>query len=631
MQEFYPENRTPLQKNAFCFLPLGHVKPTGWLKNQLRIQAEGQSGHLSEFWPSLDDNSGWLGGTGESWERGPYYLDGFLPMAYLLEDEKLIAEAKRWIEWTLNSVDEWGRFGPKNIHDWWPYGVMLKVLTQYYEVTEDARVIDVLTKFFKYMLGKLPHKHIHSWGKVRWADTVLSIVWLYNRNGDTELLKLADLLMRQGYDWAYNFIDFGHTMKQQHQFRMRTHVVNNAMGIKTPAVQWLLTGYDEHKCGVKVGMDKLDTYHGTAVGLFTGDEHLAGPNPTQGTEVCAVVEYMFSLEQAIQTLGEPYFGDRLEMLCYNALPATFDEKMWAHQYDQQANQVKCTIDERSWTNNHEDANVFGLEPNYGCCTANFHQGWPKYIAHMWMATNDNGLVAIAYGPNQMKAKVRDNGRQENREVVITTKTDYPFDEKITMTLNRYEEYPCEFEILFRIPAWAEGATLTVNGEEFCAEPGTFARVCREWADGDIIELVLPMHVEVERRYNGAVSVKRGPLVYSLPVGEKWEVIPERDREVCPDYNVLPTTDWNYGLLIDPENPEVEVVKKEVGDVIYGPTHAPIELKVKGKKVPEWKMESDQAGELPQSPVKSSEPVEELTLIPYGCPKLRITEFPLIEE
>lgn len=638
MNSNYINNRPPLPATAFSFLPLGSVKPKGWLRKQLKIQADSLTGHLPEFWDSLGPNSGWLGGTGESWERGPYYLDGLVPLAYVLDDEKLLAEVSKWLEWTLASQDELGHFGPKALTDWWPFGVILKVLTQYQEATGDARVIPLMERFFTYMKRQLPARHMHVWAVVRWADTALSIIWLYNRNGDPELLDLADAVMRQGYDWTYHFADFAHTQKQAITWPMRTHVVNNAMGVKTPVVSYELTGCEEHKRGAHRAIEMLDAYHGTAAGVFTGDEHYAGKDPSQGTELCAVVEYMFSLENLIQVLGDPAFGDRLEKIAYNALPGTFSADMWAHQYDQQANQVLCTIDKRQWTNNGDAANTFGLEPNYGCCTANMHQGWPKLAANLWMATPDDGLAAVAYGPCQVKAKVRGA-----KDVTIDVETDYPFDESVRITVHASEAV--EFPLQLRIPAWASGATVKVNGSDAETQPcdieigkdgsarrspvpGTFATIDRVWSDGDVVELVLPMKLEVERRYHDSVTIKRGPLVYSLKIGERWEKI--KGEEPHADYAVYPTTPWNYGLLIDPENPQVEVVKKSVGDVVYGPDFAPIEIKVKGRRVPEWQTEFNSAGQVPQSPVKSNEPIDELTLIPYGCAKLRITEFPLLE-
>ena len=140
-----PRNRAPLAPNAFYMLPLGSVKPSGWLRRQLEIQAAGLGGHLDETWADVGPNSGWLGGTGESWERGPYFVDGLLPLAYLLDDDRLKAKAQKYIEWTLTHQAPSGMIGPTSNDDWWPRMVMLKVLAQYEEVTGDPRVIPLLS------------------------------------------------------------------------------------------------------------------------------------------------------------------------------------------------------------------------------------------------------------------------------------------------------------------------------------------------------------------------------------------------------------------------------------------------------------------------------------------------------
>ncbi|HOM72659.1 MAG TPA: glycoside hydrolase family 127 protein, partial [Armatimonadota bacterium] len=318
-------------------------------------------------------------------------------------------------------------------------------------------------------------------------------------------------------------------------------------------------------------------------------------------------------------------GDRLEKIAYNALPAPFSPDMWAHQYDQQANQVMCKWSEDNWwTTNLADSGLYGLEPNCGCCTANMHQGWPKFVSHLWMATPDDGLAAVAYGPCVVSAKVKGDV-----PVTITVDTDYPFDEIVCMSFSTPKSV--KFPLQLRIPDWAEDATISINGKAIDTEPGTFATVDRVWEDGDKLNLRLPMKIRIERRFNNSATILRGPLVYSLKIGEEWTKV--AGEEPHADYQVMPTTPWNYGLILDMENPEksITVKKKSVGKMIYSSDTAPIELHVKGRIVPEWKEEHAGAGMLPVSPVKSSEPIQDLVLIPYGCAKLRVTEFPVLDE
>ena len=224
--------------------------------------------------------------------------------------------------------------------------------------------------------------------------------------------------------------------------------------------------------------------------MFTGDECLAGKNPVQGTELCSVVEFLYSLEILASVLANPSFGDRLERVAFNALPATFTPDMWAHQYDQQVNQVQCTINpDHMWTTNGPESNLYGLEPNYGCCTSNMHQGWPKFAAHLWMKTPDEGIAAVAYAPST--AAVPD---RMARRVTVTLETDYPFRETLKLTVKA--EKPARFPLVLRVPAWAEGATIRVAGAaEEKMKPGTFHRLEREWKGA--VELEHPFPDESE--------------------------------------------------------------------------------------------------------------------------------------
>jgi len=621
-----------LLPRTFDPLPLGAIQPRGWLRNQLWIQANGLSGHLDEFWPDLGPDNMWLGGNSEGWERGPYFVDGLLPLAHLLGNDRLKSKADTWIEAFLSSQDESGWIGPvqapkRRAYDQWPNMIVLKVLTQFHEVSGDDRVIDVMTRFCAWLRDNLAEHPLFQWGGVRWADLALSIHCLYERTNEEWLLDVAAQLHEQGYDWATHFTDFQWKEKLQRDQcgQMETHVVNNAMGVKQPGVWYRQSKNEFDREGVYQALRMLDRYHGQVTGIFSGDEHYAGKDPSQGTELCAVVEFMFSLEHLIAILGDPELADRLERVAFNALPATFSHDMWSHQYDQQVNQVLCSIDEsRHWSNNGPDANTFGLEPNFGCCTANMHQGWPKFAAHLWMATPDGGLAAAAYAPSEVTFST--NGTN----ATIVEDTDYPF--RDTVRLRVRPESPAAFPLLLRIPGWASGATVDINGEhEAAPPPGQFFRVEREWQSADLIELRLPMTVAATRRYHKSVSIERGPLVYSLPIGEGWR--PLESRSPHGDWEVHPTTPWNYGLRIDPKHPceGVDVEERPVSHCPFSPEGAPVRLTVHGQRVPKWLLEHGATGPLPESPVESEEWEEELTLIPYGCTNLRVTEFPLIRK
>lgn len=635
----YISNREPLVLNPYVQLPLGNIKAKGWLLEQLQLSAKGMTGQLDEIWKDVGPSNGWLGGLGDAWERGPYWLDGLLPLAYTLGDKDLINKTQKWIDWTLTHQREDGYFGPildsarkftpaervlawqeKNKEDWWPHMVMLKVMEQYYDATGDARVLNFMTKYFQYQLKHLPNKpldHWTHWAKERGGENLASIYWLYNRTGDSFLLDLAKIVFQQTDDIT------GACEAGEPKY---LHGVNTGMQIKQPAVYYQQSKDERYLKAVKKGINDLMKYHGQIEGVFSGDEILHGTNPTQGTEYCTIIEYMFSLETVLRISGDVEYADMLERVTFNAVPTQTKPDYTGRQYYQLPNQVVCDTVWKNFNTYYKDATLFGLETGYGCCTANYHQGWPKFTANLWFASKDNGLAALYYSPCEVTAKVADNV-----EVKITEETNYPFDETINFIIN--PEKKAEFPLHFRIPSWCKNASVLVNGSEF-GKPvaGTIVKVSRQWKSGDKVTLIFPMEIKLSRWHEESVGVERGPLVYALRIREDWQKVKDQGR--YSTYAVYPLDPWNYGLIIkDFEKPDSSFQVQKNKEVPLQPwtlEAAPIIIKAKAKRIPEWQMYKGIAGPLPWSPIRSKEAEEEIVLIPYGCTKLRISEFPFIE-
>ncbi len=621
---------------AFRPLPLGSVRPTGWLARQLRIQSDGLSGHLDEFWPDVGQSQ-WFGGEAEGWERAPYWLDGVIPLAWLLGDPALQQKVTGYVQRIVDGQRPDGWYGPYPLdaatqrYDLWAILLANKMMVQYHDATGDPAVFRTVEASLRALARGVERTPLYNWGRYRWFEGLIAAFYVYERTGEAWLLELAHRLREQGFDYPafYRGEDVTHPTPRRGLWTWGKHVVNTGMAVKAGALAWRLTGLEEDRLEPARMLAMLERFHGQVTGMFTGDECLAGRNPVQGTELCAVVELLYSLETALATLGDPLLGDRLERVAFNALPATFTPDMWAHQYDQQVNQVQCTHNpDHMWTTNGPESNLYGLEPNFGCCTANMHQGWPKLAAHLWMSTPEEGLAVLAYAPSV--------ARWEARGVPVTAslETDYPFRE--TLLLRVETPGPVSFPLRLRVPEWAQGATLREEGkEETPLRPGTFHRVEREWRGTTELALRFPMRPRVSLRYHEAVAVERGPLVYSLRLEEGWTRInADKPGRELPhgDFEVRPTTPWNYGLLLPDGDPPAGIRFRErpVGERPFSPEGAGMEATVQGRLLPTWRMAHGWAAESPPSPQESGEPLAELTLIPYGCTNIRVTEFPRLK-
>lgn len=625
-------NREPLAPSAFAQLPPGAIRARGWLAEQLRLQIEGLTGHLEQLFSDVGPDSAWLGGQGEDWERGPYYLRGATALAYATRDEAMLRKIQPWIEWTLNSQKEDGYFGPdaptpqtpkgEGYNDWWPRMIMLQVLQMHHEATGDPRVIPFMTKYCRYSLDELKKRPLRSWAYMRGGDFSSSVYWLYNRTGDAWLLELGELLIEQTHDWSDRF-----TKAEP----LIYHVVNLSQGYKQPGVIYQQTKDPKHREALYRGIARAMEEHGRIDGLHSGDEAQAGRSSVRGTELCAVVEYMHSFETLLKIFGDPALADALEKVAYNALPAMHKPDWKGHQYFSQPNQVLCTREPHGFVTDHGDDLTLGVLTGYPCCATNMHQGWPKLTHHLWLATKDGGLAVGAYAPCVVDAQVAGGVK-----VRIEEKTDYPFRGQVTLVVTPEKEV--EFPLKLRIPGWCTDATIKVNGQAGpAAKAGQFMDVQRTWKAGDTVELDFPMELRTSTWENNSVGIERGPLVYAMTVAEDWRRFPDWRRgdvvDDWPQWEVHPAAAWNYGLAIDRANPSaaLKVDVRHVPPQPWSPQNAPVRITAPGHKIPEWGMgEHNNAAPVPESPVKVATPEEQVTLLPFGATRLRIAYLPIVE-
>lgn len=669
--DLYPFNRAPLAAKPYAELPLGAIAPRGWLEDELRRMAAGMTGHLDAWYPEVcGPRNAWLGGDGDTWERGPYWIDGLYPLARILRDDTLVARAMRWVDWTLEHQRADGYLGPALVDekartrpppkgaqvlrpdDWWPRMVMLKILQQHYGATRDPRVIDVLRKYFRYQLQTLPTAPLKAapggaggswWAEQRGADNLLVVLWLYNLTGDAWLLDLADLLHRQTLPFTSIFLagdvlqltrEQGTTPSGYPAF----HCVNLAQGIKAPLVRFQHDADPQHLAATRKAFRDLELLHGQPHGLYGGDEGLHGRGLDRGSEFCSAVEMMFSLEKMLEITGDVEFADRLEKIAFNPLPTQATDDHHYRQYFQQTNQVAATTDERSFYNDGGERLVYGLLTGYPCCTCNYHQGWPKFVQHLWFATADRGLAALAYGPSTVTARVA-----QGTAVSLTEETNYPFEETIRIRVSVAE--PVTFPLHLRIPGWCPEAAIFVNGRpERMAKGGRIEILSREWRAGDLVELQLPMAIRNSKWYENSVAIERGPLLYALRLAEQWTDVTRPNPggaasvPVHRGFREARTPDpWNFALLQSAlANPAQGFAVVRTGATAANPwslAGAPLELRTKGLRLPQWTLYRHSAGPVPLSPVPApaNAAYEPIRLIPYGCTTLRIAAFPWIND
>jgi len=586
--------------------------------NQLRSQAQGLTGHLEEIWSDVGPESAWRGGKGEDWERGPYYLDGLIPLAFTLSAPALIVKAKVWVKAILDSQTSDGFFGPASNVDWWPRMVAAKALTQYFDATGDTSVLDFLERYFAYQRSVIDSRPLRDWGQARAAENVQTIQWLARRRPGADYSDVAAKLLKQSLDWE-SYLTRDLITEPAQEFNHFTHVVNVAMSFRHFVAQAEL-GQQSAGERFAAALAQLDAFHGLATGMFSGDEWLAGNAPEHGVELCAVVEFLHSLAEGFRVFRRPEWLDRLESVAYNMLAAHLSADLRTHQYHQQINQIACTIDRRNWTYSSDNANIFGLEPHFGCCTANLHQGWPKLVRSLWF-WQGNRLIAATIAPNTLTTTIA------GVPVKIQVVTDYPFAASVRYRVTA--ERSVDFALWLRLPGWSDSAAIQTSFQlDPVLKPG-FACWERTWRDGDEIEIDLPFVPRVLTRPRGAVAIALGPLLLAYTPGEIWSRLPETPG--FGDFEVRARSSWNFGIQTSNIS-QLEPIYQPVSDPPFQAqatgrqVSAPIRVPVVARILPEWTAAGGSASPVPIE-LTSRWPEHQIDLVPYGCTRIRIAEFP----
>lgn len=652
--QFYSNNKRPLLPLAFIKLPVGSIKPEGWILKYLELQRDGLTGKLGEISAWLDkNNNAWFSGTGKGdhgWEEVPYWLKGYGNLGYILKDEAIITETKLWLNKVFESQQPNGYFGPAfaqtdieqakaGLQDMWPNMLMLWCMQSYYEYSNDARVIPFMTRYFKWQ-STVPEEKLLKiyWENSRGGDNLYSIYWLYNHIGEKWLLDLANKIHRNTADWT------------QKNNLPNWHNVNIAQCFREPATYYMQTKDSSFLNATYNDFYLIRSLYGQVPGgMFGADENARKgfDDPRQAVETCGMVEQMASDEILTGITGDPMWADHCEEVAFNTYPAAVMPDFKSLRYLTAPNMV--VSDSRDHSPGIQNEGPFLMMNPFSsrCCQHNHAQGWPYYAEHLWMATPDNGIAALLYNSSEVTAKV---GKGKGNTVTLKQITHYPFDENIKIEINTTKT--TSFPLYLRIPNWCNNASIRVNGvdEKAVFEPGSYARIESKWKQGDVVELILPMKLKKKEwtKNKNSVSISYGPLTFSLKIDESYKLVeskkavawdskwqPNADQSKWPSYEIYPASMWNYGIVLNdqPLTEQFEIIKKQWPDNNFPFTEdaVPFVLKAKGKIIPEWVLDKNGLCDvLPQSPVTVSTKEQSIELIPMGAARLRIASFPVVK-
>ncbi len=645
--EANPEVRSYAALHA---LPPGAVKPEGWLRVYLEREASQLASKLPEV--SFPFNKAYWAGeeTAESWwpwEQKAYWIDGATRLALVLDDQHLMQQARTSIDYTLAHASENGYLGPKYIQDpkgdfhRWPHALFFRALSALSDAQltqgqfTSADIVGAMQKH--YVLDKAAYG-----APPRNVINIESMLWCYQHTGDPRLLEMAETAWKEYMKTAADPEQGDLSeLRVYAATPIHSHGVTYIEVAKLPAILYCYTGKNEYLRFALAAQRRIFDHHMLIDGIPSTTEDYRTVTSLDSHETCDIADHAWSWGHILMATGEAVWADRVERACFNAAMGAIRKDWKALQYFSCPNQFLATLDSDHNVMEHGGF-LMAFQPNPGkqgaCCGGNVHRIFSNYVIRMWMKTNDGGLAALLYGPSKLTTTVG----PDNQQVTITQTTRYPFEEQIHFKIDA--SGTVSFPLSLRIPAWCETPHVAINGAVIPASRRANGLVVldRKFAPGDTVTLTLPMGVGITHWPQSGIGIERGPLVYSLPIKEKWtpRVEPKYTTEDYPSWEATPESPWNYAIAVDPAHLLREVkLKKNSTPTNQADNpweYPPIELVVPVRKIEDWGLQRnpDNSKQLFTPPLpemgasKVSATVGHASLVPYGSTHLRLTIFPV---
>lgn len=658
-------------------LELSEIKAKGWLKRYLQTQASGLTGEIGNVgepfslstWGSEKgskaDTETFLGGINsidDSWvpfEQNGYWIDGMIRAGRLADNQKLIEQAGKKIYPVLDNADADGYLGPTFLRDGltWAHAVYFRALIAEYTATHDERILNGLKNHFlrRPITDNYKKKDLRIIS-VRNAADIETVLWVYGRTNDERFLKMAEESYAE-YNRLFTDDSEADVNSEMHDVTLvgmlknrkvqRNHGVTYCELCKLAAILYKYTGNETYKEAAVKAFDKVYRDQMLVDGVISSTEYLNGNEDSQAMhETCLVSDFTWALGYLYMITGDSKYGDWVEDAVFNGGLGSVDDDFKGNQYFSCPNQVLAN--DRS---NHarffrgEDWISYAPKKFLACCAGNVHRFMPNFISRAWMREG-NVLSSFVYAPCEISVCI--NGTAVKIEEI----TQYPFENTVRLRISA--ENPTEFTLRLRKPTWAVSAKLTLNGEELNKRfTNGVCSITRVFENGDEIELSFVDEIRLVKNAKG-VSVKKGALLYALPVEE--EVVIEGLRELgnvhFPHYSLYGKSDWNYGLCVKDAN-KFSFEEGNVGEEPWRGNENGLKINVSVRQIKSWKIqnvhsvftrrkprekcvrEQREATFTPKvRPLKKAEELGEkkvLQLVPYATTRLRIAIFPIIED